>query len=359
MSRPTVFVDGHVLDGKPQGSSAYIAGLYRALAEIGGVDIRIACHAAESLARWQLDRPGIDWVPMRRHNKYARLAVEMAQLQTRLAPDYSHFQYITPLLKRSRWINTIHDVLFLDLPYYFPWRYRMQNGALFRLSALRSDVVLTVSEYSRDRLHHHFGIPLTRIHVTNNALDGFVDAPAEPIAGLSSGRFLVYVSRFEPRKNQHALVEAFCSAKDAIDEDITLVLVGYPALAYPALDATLAQAGDRVRVLSNLSHAQITWLYRHAAGALYPSHAEGFGMPVIEAVAAGGLSYCANNTALAELAPYVHGNFDSTAPDQIRATILRAVEGRDADQRAAVRDRALARYTWPATAHVFLKALHV
>ena len=361
MSKPTILVDGHVLDGKPQGSSAYIAGLYRAVAYSGAVNVRMATHDVESLRRWDLELPGIDWVPLTSTNRYHRLAVEMTGLQTRTGADFSHFQYITPLVKRSRWILSLHDLLFLDLPQHFPLGYRLKNHALFRASALRSDIVLTISEYSRDAIRRHFHVPDARIHLTVCAPDGFVNADDEAVPGLAPGRFVVYVSRFEPRKNQHALVQAFLALQGQIDEDIRLVLVGYSALSYPDLDAALAQGQadgkDCVRVLSDLSHAQLTWLYRHTAGSIYPSHAEGFGMPVLEAVAAGGLSYCADNTAMSDLVPYVHGSFDAADDASIRATLLRVIKGQDTAKRDSVRAQALKHFNWTASAEAFLEAI--
>ena len=361
MTKPTILVDAHVLDGKPQGSSAYIAGLYRAIAQIGGVDIRMATSDIDSLRRWDLELPGIDWISLESTNRYKRLAVDLSVLQRRLGADFTHFQYIAPMVKRSRWIVTLHDLLFLDLPQHFSLSYRLKNYALFRLTAMRSDIVLTVSEYSRNAIHRHFHIPYDRIHLTLNAPDGFADAHEEEVTGLTAGRFVVYVSRFEPRKNQHALVQAFLALQDQIDQDIRLVLVGYPALSYPALDLALAQAQadykDRVRVLSNLSHAQLTWLYRNSAGSFYPSHAEGFGMPVLESVAAGGLSYCANNTAMSDLVPYVHGSFDAGDDASIRATLLRAINGQDAAKRDSVRAQALRHFNWASSAEAFLEAI--
>ena len=69
-------------------------------------------------------------------------------------------------------------------------------------------------------------------------------------------------------------------------------------------------------------------------------------MPVLEAVAAGGLSYCANNTAMSELVPYVHGSFDSADDASIRATLLRVTKGQDAVKRDSVREKALEHFNW-------------
>lgn len=363
MGKPTILVDGHVLDGKPQGSAAYIAGLYRAVADTGAAHIRLACGYHESLLRWELKHPNIEWIPLKSRNKYQRLVVEMAMLQTKLNPDFSHFTYITPLLKRSKWINSLHDLLFIDYPQHFSWKYRLKNHTLFRISALRSDLVLTISEYSKQAIHSHFDIPRERIYVTCCAPDRFIDAEAVPIVGLTPGRFIVFVSRFEPRKNQHMLVQAFRSLRGVIDDDIKLVLVGYTALKYAELDETLAEVkrnvDDSVVVLSNIDHTQLTWLYRNAAGAFYPSHAEGFGMPIIEAIAAGGWSYCANNTALTELTPFVHGTFDSNDIESIKKALVQALKDQAGGSRKSLRSEMLKIFNWPNSAATFLKAINV
>ncbi|WP_417464361.1 glycosyltransferase family 4 protein [Kordiimonas sp.] len=359
MNKPVILVDGHVLDGKPQGSGAYLAGLYNEVARQDLIRVMVACHDEASLSRWYPNAPNIEWVPLKATNKYKRLAFELPGLQARINPSYGHFHYICPLRKTGPWINTIHDLLFVDHPQHFPLGYRIKNRLLFQLSALRSDIILTTSNYSRNTINRHFGIDLDRIHITPAAPDTFTNAKATAISGLTPQRFLVYVSRFEPRKNQHALVQAFHSVLDELPQDIQLVLVGYPALEYPELDKALAEAGDRVIVTSNLSHEQLTWLYRNAAASIYPSLAEGFGMPVIEAVAAGGISYCADNTAMSELVPSVHGSFDGSDIGAIRETIRRAVAGSDTACREAVKAKTLKAYSWKASAEALMRAINV
>lgn len=357
MAKPTIMVDGHVLDGTPQGSGAYLAGLYGAVAREGLARVVMCCHEQSSLARWFPDVPAIEWEPLASTDRLTRLAVELPKLQAKLRPDFAHFNYICPLRKTGPWINVIHDLLFLDHPQYFPIGYRLKNATLFRISAMRSEKVVTSSHYSRGAIHRHFGIPLDRIHVVPAAPDAFVDAPGEAIADLVPGRFAVFVSRYEPRKNQHALVRAFHQIVGELDADQKLVLVGSPALDYPELDQALALAGDRVRRLSNISHAQLTWLYRNACASIYPSHAEGFGMPIIEAVAAGGVSYCADNTAMSELTPYVHGSFESGDPEQIKATVRRAFAEGATGRDKAIEDRLLSTFSWNASAHALIHAL--
>ena len=357
MTKPTILVDGHVLDGTPQGSGAYLAGLYGAVAREGLARVVLCCHNEASLVRWFPDAPEIEWEPLKATDRVTRLALELPKLQSRLKPDFAQFNYICPLRKTGRWVNVIHDLLFLDHPQHFPLSYRLKNGVLFRLSAMRSEKIVTCSHYSRASINRHFGIDLERIHVVPAAPDAFVDASDDPVPGLVPGRFAVYVSRFEPRKNQHSLVQAFHDLGGELDPDLKLVLVGSPALAYPELDRALERAVPRVKVLSNLSHAQLTWLYRNASASIYPSHAEGFGMPIIEAVAAGGRSYCADNTAMSELVPFIHGSFEAASQDQLRGIIRQAFAEHDNAVKLAVRDRTLKSFSWNASAHALMKAL--
>jgi len=357
MSKPVIFVDGHVLDGKPQGTSTYIVGLYTEIAKRNTAEILIATEQENSIKRWFPKQENIRWVPLTAANKYKRLAVEFDRLAEQYRPDYMHFQYITPLRKRTRWINTVHDLLFLDLPQYFPLRYRLQNRLLFGLSARRSDIVLTVSEYSRDAIGRHFGIPLDNIHVTPDGIDSISQANPEAVNGLTPGNFFVYVSRFEPRKNQDSLVRALRQIRSDLPDGFRLVLVGNPALHYPALNAEIAAAGDLVCCLSNLSFGALAWLYRNATAALYPSFAEGFGIPPLEAVVAGGQSYCAANTAMNELADCVHGTFNAGDLDEIVAVMRASLAGRFPKDDMVLRMRALDRYSWNRAADNLLDAI--
>ncbi|WP_323039885.1 glycosyltransferase family 1 protein [Gemmobacter sp.] len=352
-----ILVDGHVLDGQPQGTSTYIVGLYSEIAKRDVAEVLLASADEKSIERWFPEQGNIRWVPLPATNKYRRLAIQFDHLADKYNPDYMHFQYITPLRKRSRWINTVHDVLFLDIPQYFPLSYRVQNRLLFGISARRSDIVLTVSEYSRKAISRNFGISLNSIHVTPCGIDSI--ARAEPVAidGLRPGNFFVFVSRFEPRKNQHGLIQALRRTTAALPEGFRLVLVGNAALRYPALDAEIKAAGNLVLRLSNLSSGALTWLYRNAAASFYPSFAEGFGIPPLEAVVAGGRSYCAANTAMLELADCVHGTFDASSIDEMTALMYTALAGPSRESSEALRNRALERYSWGHAADVLLSAI--
>lgn len=357
MKRPVILVDGHVLDGKPQGTSTHIVGLYGEVARRGKAEVLIATQSRASFERWFPGRDDIRHVPLPASSKYRRLAVDFDALAAQCNPDYMHFQYIAPLRKQTRWIVTVHDLLFLDMPQYFPLRYRVQNGLLFGLSAKRADIVLTVSQYSRAAVARHFRIPEERIAITMNGLSNFADIDPEPILGLIPNNFFLYVSRFEPRKNQDGLIAALRGLQGELPEGFLLVLVGSPAMHYPALDAELAAAGPLVRQFSNLSSAELVWLYRNARASLYPSFAEGFGIPPLEAVVAGGQSYGAANTAMTEIVDHLHGSFDAGNISDIQRIMRLALSQPHQEPDPHMQARALADFSWECSADNLLEAI--
>lgn len=351
--RTRILVDGHVLDGLKQGTCSYIAGLYSEVAKDDRFEIFMATSEISSFEEYFGKNSPLKWVELHDQNRYQRLAFGFDKLCDEIRPDYCHFQYVTPLRKRCKWINTIHDVLFLDYPEDFPLSYRLKNHALFRLSALRSDIVLTVSDYSRSRIAEKFGIDQSAIVVTPNAVDGFWPEEGEPVEGLQEREFFICVSRFEPRKNQDALIRAFNNCE--LPDRVKLVLVGADSVRYPKLEAAIAQHPTRVVKLSNIPRSKLKWLYQNAIASIYPSKGEGFGIPPIEASTMGCLSFCSDNTALSELRPYVNGMFDSDAELQISEIMKRCYLGSYLDN--DLRLKVMERFSWKRTSEVFISSL--
>ena len=310
MKKIKVLVDAHVLDGFHQGTCSYISGLYSALSKFSECDIFIATHHQESVEKYFDKTANISWVQLKSKNKYKRLSTEFDNLERKIKPDYSHFQYITPIIKNNKWINTIHDVLFLDYAENFNYNYRIKNYFLFKIGAKRADILTTVSEYSRKRISHHFNVDAKDITVIPNAVDNIESIAAKPVKQLVGKKFYLYVSRFEPRKNQHLLIESFLESSCKYDSK--LVLVGSPSLSYPQLDKFLNNGLSNIVHLQGIDMSEVVWLYQNAIASLYPSKGEGFGIPPLEAVALQCPSYSANNTALAELAPFLNGTFENS-----------------------------------------------
>lgn len=308
-----IFFDGHVLDGSPQGTTSYIQGMASELALNNRVFI--ACEKRESFEKYFFERKNIYWVPLKSSNKYIRLAYEIPKLCRTGDYDYAYFQYIAPLIKNIKWIVCVNDLLFLDYHKFFPLTYIFSKTLLYYLSAKRADILATCSEYSRQRISHLFKIQKTRICITHPAIVETKYSKTKAVDALSDRSFFLYVSRIEPRKNHSVLLDALAVLNN---KDVALVFAGHTTLEVKSLMIKIRELNLSDRVLfMTPSDDELCWLYKHSEACFYPSWCEGFGIPILEAKLAGGLSFCAANTAMLDLEEYVDGIFNPHDPNQI------------------------------------------
>src|SRR5438094_7953576 len=221
--------------------------------------------------------------------------------------------YRGPLRPRLPLVVTVHDLAVLRHPEAFNrWTRSYSPRAVPRvLRAARQ--VIAVSEFTRRELIELLGVPEARIHVVPNAVeDEFTqDGPAE------HGEYVLAVGTLEPRKNLDRLMEA---ARRAHTE---LRIVG--ARGWGGVEV----AGNGVRWLGEVSDAELARLYRGAACLAYPSLYEGFGIPVLEAMACGVPVVTTRGTAMEEVADGAAVLVDAHDPVEIADGIARGVADRN------------------------------
>lgn len=366
--RVKIFIEAHMFDHGFEGSATFVAGLYRALLAaypdryvliIGG---QFPERAINALGSPPQAMPAI----YSSKNRFARLASDVPHILRDKKPDFAHFQYFTPIAKSCDWIVTIHDVLFNDFPEYFPPNYRRMRNMLFPISACRADILTTVSQYSRDRISHWYGINPGRILVTPNGVEvagvGDVERARDRTEGQPEGQYLICVSRFEPRKNQVAVLRAFL-VMELWRRGLSLVFVGSRTLESPAFDALLDQAPDAARravhLLCGVSSEALTGLVVRAKAAIYPSLAEGFGLPPLEALALGVPSICARVTAMADFdvldAFFFDPNVVGSLEEKVESVLSDPVKASLAASEGA--RRVVEEYNWKVSAGVLHRAI--
>lgn len=299
-----LLIDAHVFDGKYQGTRTYLEGLYKEMVRHKDINFYFVASNVELLKIIFGTASNIHYLRLSEHGRLWRLVVEFPWIVKKYNIDYAHFQYVSPLLKNCKEIVTIHDLLFMDFPQFFPWVYRTKNKWLFKRSALRSDILLTVSDYSKDEIHRHFKIAAGKIHITCNGVllpdNNSLESDIRQRMRLS--KYILTVSRIEPRKNHLSLLKAFVEMK-LYEEDYKLVFIGgydWSNRDFGEYYKSLPSEVKNKVVMESASYPDLVDLYRHASLFVFPSYGEGFGIPPIEAVALGCPVLCSHATAMAE-----------------------------------------------------------
>jgi len=194
----------------------------------------------------------------------------------------------------------------------FPLWTRMKYRISYPLSAWRATAVCTVSEHSRRDMRRFYGLPSERIHVVPEGVDTRLFRPRRDPAALTEWRrrvigddipFFVYVGKPTRRRNVPNLLRAFARLKTnrSIPHKLALIGTALPGTALGSLVNELG-LGAEVVTVPYASHEEIAAAYNACAALIYPSDYEGFGMPVLEAMACGTPTIALDNTAFPEFA---------------------------------------------------------
>jgi glycosyltransferase involved in cell wall biosynthesis len=209
--------------------------------------------------------------------------------------DVFHAQYIIPPFCMCKTVTTIPDIAYEHYPEFFSRFYILRSKALIRSSAQRADHIITVSDYSRNDISRTYQVDPDRITVTYEgaSLDFFPrnkDQCREQVArtyGIKAP-FLLYVGRLQERKNLRRLLSAYAKVKKG-GADGKLVLVGKKDWMSGNIQTHVKslELQDSVIFTGYVPSADLPVLYNAAEAFVYPSVFEGFGLPVIEAMACG------------------------------------------------------------------------
>ncbi len=298
--------------------------------------------------------------------------------QTRLAArarqlDLLHgLAFVAPVAARCPTVITVHDLSFLRFPDAFRPFNRAYLSLFTKLSTRRAARVIAVSESTRQDVIAFCGVPAERVVVVPNGVDA-VFCPAEPAEiarfraqkGLPE-RFILFLGTLEPRKNLVRLLEAYAQWRRTADQTVKLVLAGGKGWYYDTIFARVAELGlvDDVFFPGYVPVEELPWWYRAAELFVYPSLFEGFGLPVLEAMACGTPVITARASSLPEVAGDAAVLVDPKRSDELAAAMNDLLN--DRIQRAALRAAGLARaahFSWAhtatATAEVYRDVLAV
>jgi len=327
--RRRIGIDLHVVDGIFQGSRSHCLELFsRVVALSPEFDFILLVGTPETLLsfseRFALPNVTIQRMPAR--PAPARLLWQLPHLAREYGLSLLHTQYVAPPLPFCTTAVTVHDVLFESHPQYFEKSFVARSRLLIPLSVRRSAAVFTVSEFSRKQICETYSIAPEKVHTIPNGVDRMRFFPGNEgqqevqALGLQPGNFYLSVGRLEPRKNHATLLRAWAQLPRPRPR---LAIVGQRHFMYrDALDIVrdMRLQGDVV-MLEQVSDACLPAIYRHAKGFVYCSWAEGFGMPVLEAMASGIPVICSTNTALSEICADAALGIEPGNPSEIAAAV--------------------------------------
>ena len=274
---PTIAIDADVLGRRRTGDETYIAALLRELSPIADEERLVAITR-----RPELVPNGIDAFELPARSQAVRMAFGLPRALRRLRPSLSHFIYVVPPAYRGPAIVTVQDLSFEWDPSLMGARDRFMFRTFVPRSARRADQVLAISERTKRDLIEHYGIPERKIVVTPLG----VDPTFRPNGTTPDGTpYALFVGGIQPRKDPLTAVEALA----LVDGDLRLVLVGDEKRGGDEVRTAIERLGleRRVEFAGYVEHEGLASLYRGAACLVFPSRYEGFGLPVLEAMASG------------------------------------------------------------------------
>jgi glycosyltransferase involved in cell wall biosynthesis len=278
-----VVIDADVLGRRRTGDETYVLNLLRHLPAVAGDRLRFAALTR----RPELVPEGVQAVHVPASFQELRMAWSVPRVLRKLRPALAHFQHALPLRCRCPAVVTIHDLSFERDPSVMALSDRLVFKTFVPRSARRAAHVIAVSERTKGDIVQLYGISPEKITVTSHGAD-----PAFSPGDGDRREYLLLVGSVEKRKNPLAAAAA------ASEIGLQLVVAG------PVRDAELAGELERrgAQLRGYVVQDELVELYRGAACLLMPSRYEGFGLPVLEAMASGTPVVAAPDAALREVA---------------------------------------------------------
>ena len=358
MVRTRYAFDAHTIGQRLTGNEVYARNLLGAFATVD--------HRSEFFAYVSV-KEAEAWIPEPFHirrvspNPFIRLGFGLSRQIRRDRPNLLHVQYTAPLFCSTPVVVSIHDVSFLERPEYFTSSRRRQLELTVSRTARMAAKIITGSDFSRDSILRAYGLPPEKVVVVPDAASPTFrvvnrDSAARHVrdALRVNGPFVLSVGDLQPRKNHIGLIRAFADlVRQCPQLTHTLVLAGQDTWFGGRVREAALQSGveDRIRFLGFVSDTDLLNLYNSCDCFVFPSYYEGFGIPILEAMACGKAVACANTSSMPEVADGAGLLFDPYRTEEIGRALKDILI--DHELRARMERKGLqqaAKFTWKKSA---------
>ncbi|HEV8037340.1 MAG TPA: glycosyltransferase family 1 protein [Bryobacteraceae bacterium] len=339
----------YLIPGGVGGTEIYLRNLLAALAEIDSVNQYVVFTNRETGADLVPQRPNFLNAPQSVNARFRPARILWEQFVLPFAARKHRLDvlfnpgFTAPLLCGCPMVTVFHDLQHKRHPEYFRWFDLPFWNFFLWASVRRSRGLIAVSAATRDDLERYYGVEAQVIH------HGVEREFFEVAKKRAPGDYLLCVSTSHPHKNLIALLRAFGQAGGMPH----LVITGVRGFAAREVER---MAGDSVKITGWIPREELYELFHGARGFIYPSTFEGFGMPVLEAMAAGVPVACSDIPPLREIAGSTVHYFDPASENEIRVALERLAAGTIPTE--AARERA-SEFTWEKTARETLDYLKI
>lgn len=350
-------INAHLLSGEAgyrrAGIHHYIANVLANLPPANELAYLVFSRRRTGWARPDMELVTTRWPTEKRWVRiiWEQLAWPMAAVRHGI--DLLHsMAFVTPLWQPRPTIVTVYDLSFLHFPTRYPLLQRLYLTTQTRRSCRQARRVVTISESGREDVHRFFKVPRQQIDVVLPGVDDvFYPRPASEVEAFRRQhhlpeRFVLHVGTLQPRKNIPTLIKAMARMRRS---DLPLVLVGGKGWFYDEIFAQVERLGlqERVRFAGYVPDEALPLWYNAASLLVFPSIYEGFGIPIIEAMACGTPVIAADTSAVPEAAGDAALLFPPENVDALVSQTLAVLDNRE--QAATMRQRGLeqaAKFSW-------------
>jgi glycosyltransferase involved in cell wall biosynthesis len=355
----------YLIPGGVGGTEIYLRSLLQALGEIDSHNEYFIFVNAETRSGLGVARPNFQTIPMSVQAVFRpgrllweQTALPLAARRLRLHVLFNA-GFTAPVLAPCPNVTVFHDLQHKRHPEFFRWFDLPFWQAFLYGAAKRSRLLIAVSEETRADLIRYYNIPDARIRVAPHGVDPMFFEIAAERRGSTPEPYFLTVSTVHPHKNLDRLVRAFGRARQQIPGH-RLTLAGMRGFHAEVVEQEIQRLGlqDAVQLTGWIPRDSLYKLFRRADACVFPSLFEGFGMPVLEALASGIPTACSGIEPIRSLAGEAAIHFDPQDEEAIRGALLRLIQDRELRQALAEQGPERARqFSWRRSAEATLAAL--
>lgn len=362
----------YLLPGKVGGTEIFIRNLVRSIAEVDSSNEYFIFINRESRGVFDGTGPNFTVVecPINATSRPVRILWEQLvlpfQLKRRRIDVLYNAGMTAPFICPSVSLVVIYDLQHVNQPQNFPRYYLFFLRSIIYLSARTSEGIITISNHVKDDIVKHYRIPPEKVFVTYSAADlsSFCPRDEEEVGRVREkyelpDRFVLYIASSLPHKNYRRLIEAFAELNRR-DKGLKLVLIGARDYGAEVIRGTIKEMGleKEVVFLGWLPFEDLPPIYCASSVFVFPSLHEGFGIPIIEAMACGVPVVCSGIEPLIEVAGGAAHHVDPESVESIAEGIRAVLED------SSLRDDLVAKgierakiFSWKAAAEETLKVM--